>query len=197
MKNLFWSVSIFLFAFGVNAQDSPKGLAINNMAPDFKAIDQNGNQVDLKDLLKKGPVVLVFYRGYWCPHCNKQLKKLEDSLFLIKQNGASLVAITPEQHTGVTKTVEKINISYPVISDSGLSIMKNYDVAFQVSPGTIEKYKSYGIDFNVINGLENGPNLPVPAVYIIEKSGKILYRYFDKDYTKRPSVAEIIANLPH
>jgi peroxiredoxin len=195
MKKLLLSVSVTFIALVLNAQDSPRGLSLNDIAPDFAAVDQQGNRLHLKELLKKGPVVLVFYRGYWCPHCNKHLKRLEDSLSFISKHGASLVAISPEQKAAVTKTIEKTDVRFPVISDSSLTIMKKYDVAFPVSAQTVEKYKSYGIDFNVINGSENGTNLPVPAVYIIDQTGRIRYRFFDKDYTKRPSVAEIIANL--
>jgi peroxiredoxin len=72
--------------------------------------------------------------------------------------------------------------------------MKSYDVAFQVDTMTIKKYKGYGIDFNNANG-ENGANLPVPAIYIVNKKGKITYRYFDADYRKRPSVKELLNHL--
>ena len=72
--------------------------------------------------------------------------------------------------------------------------MKSYDVAFAVDSKTIERYKGYGIDFNEANA-GNGANLPVPALYIIGKDGKIIYRHFDTNYTKRPSVAEILAHL--
>lgn len=72
--------------------------------------------------------------------------------------------------------------------------MKGYDVAFAVDEKTIEKYKNYGIDFNEANG-SNGANLPVPAVYIINQDGKIIYKYFDTDYKKRPSVAELLKHL--
>jgi peroxiredoxin len=179
----------------MNAQDDPKGLNINDMAPGFIAKSQDGKTISLKDQLKNGPVVLVFYRGQWCPYCNRQLKKLEDSLSIITGKGASLIAVTPEKPESISETIEKTKASYPILFDEGLKIMKSYDVAFAIDEKTIEKYKGYGIDFIKANGEMNGANLPVPAIYVINKEGKIVFRHFDKNYTKRASVAEILEHL--
>lgn len=177
------------------AQDTPKGLVVTDIAPAFSAKDQNGKMISLSEELKKGPVVLVFYRGQWCPYCNLQLKKLEDSLSLITAKGASLITVTPEKPENITKTIAKTKATYPILYDDGLKIMKSYDVAFAVDEKTIAKYKNYGIDFTEANGTANGANLPVPAVYIISKEGKILFRHFDTDYRNRVSVAEILSHL--
>jgi peroxiredoxin len=195
MKKVLLSVALLLSIGIVSAQEGPNGLEVNAIAPDFTAKDQSGAVITLKEKLKKGPVVLIFYRGYWCPHCSKQLKKLEDSLLQITNKGATLVAITPEQPENINKSVEKSKITYPVIFDDGLKIMKSYDVAYTVDEKTIKTYKGYGIDFTKVNGETNGNNLPVPATFVINKEGKIIYRHFDKDYTKRPSVAEILKKL--
>ena len=195
MKQLFFSVALLFVAVIMNAQEDPKGLSINDTAPDFTAIDQEGKPVNLKQQLEKGPVVLVFYRGYWCPYCNKYLQKLEDSLSLINGKGASLITITPEKPESIKKTIEKSKASYPVLYDEGLSIMKKYDVAFAVDEKTVDRYKGFGIDFNQVNGSANGANLPVPAIYIINTDGKIVFRHFDKNYTKRASVADILTHL--
>lgn len=194
MKQLILSLSVLIAAVTLNAQDGPKGLNVNDKAPEFSAKSQDGKTISLKEKLKSGPVVLVFYRGQWCPYCNRELKNLEDSLSLITAKGATLIAVTPEKPENISKTIAKTKASYPVLFDDGLKIMKNYDVAFAVDPKTIEKYKGYGIDFNEVNG-NNGANLPVPAVYIINKDGGIVYKYFDADYRKRPSVADLLDHL--
>jgi peroxiredoxin len=194
MKTLTIVLMMFAGFLTAKAQSLPKGIALQTLAPDFSATDQNGKKQNLKSLLTKGSVVLIFYRGQWCPYCNKQLKQLEDSLSLITAKGATLVAVTPEKTENIVKTVGKTKASYPVLHDAGLKIMKSYEVSFNVDPATIEKYKQYGIDFEQANGT-NGANLPVPAVYIINKEGKIIYKYFDVDYSKRASVAEIVSKL--
>ncbi|MEO6637182.1 MAG: peroxiredoxin-like family protein [Ginsengibacter sp.] len=191
-------IIIILFAIAFTsfsyAQTKPTGLQVNDKAPEFTAKDQNGKIISLKDKLTNGPVVLIFYRGQWCPYCNKELTNLEDSLSLLTAKGAELIAITPEQPANVEETITKTKASYSIITDDNLKIMKDYDVAFAVDPETIEKYKSYGIDFSIANG-NNGANLPIPAVYIIDKKGNIIYRYFNADYTKRPGVMEIVEHL--
>src|SRR6266516_8059946 len=107
MKRILFAFLLGFITIGLHAQEKPEGLFINSKAPDFKGKDQNGKEINLKDLRKTGPVVLVFYRGYWCPYCNKYLKTLEDSLDQIKEKGAQLVAISPEKDSGVSKTIEK------------------------------------------------------------------------------------------
>ena len=176
------------------AQEAPEGLFLNGKAPDFKAKDQDGNEVRLKDLLKKGKVVLVFYRGYWCPHCNRFLQRLEDSLSLIKEKGATVIAITPELPENVAKTVEKSKVEFPILHDEGLKIMKAYDVEFEMQENTVTRYRNSGIDIEKINGT-NGKYLPVPAIYIIDKESTVTYRFFEPDYKKRPSVKELLSHL--
>ena len=177
-----------------DAQNMPEGLQVNEKAPDFSGKDQSGKKIYLFTELKKGPVVVVFYRGQWCPFCNRQLKKLEDSLSFIKEKGATLIAITPEKQENISKTVNKTNASYSILFDDGLKIMKSYDVSFPVDSSIVERYKKSGIDFNEVNGI-NGANLPVPAVYVISREGTIIYRHFDPDYKRRASVQEIISHL--
>lgn len=177
------------------AQEKPEGLFINSKAPDFQAIDQNGKEIRLKDVLKDSLVVLFFYRGQWCPYCNRHLKKLEDSLQLIKDNGAKLIAVTPEKPEFISKTIEKTKASYSLLYDKEMKIMKAYAVAFQVDDKTVSRYKNADIDLATANGQKDKIYLPVPAVYVISKEGTILYRFFNTDYKRRPSVEEIVANL--
>ena len=178
----------------IHAQEAPEGLFINSKAPDFKAKDQNGKEVRLKDLLKEGKVVLVFYRGNWCPFCNRLLKKLEDSLQFIKDKGATIIAVTPEKPENVSKTIEKTNAEYSILYDENLKIMKSYEVDFEVQENTITRYRNSGIDLEKTNG-KDWKFLPVPAVYVIDKESNITYRFFNIDYKKRPNVQDILKNL--
>lgn len=197
MKKIFSAFASIFFAGFVFAQSEnikPEGLKVGDMAPEFNATDQDGKKIQLKQLLAKGDVVIVFYRGQWCPYCNKQLSKINDSLSLITAKAAKVVTITPETADNIKKTVEKTKAAYSIVEDKGMTIMKSYKVNFAVDEKTIEKYKSYGIDFDKANG-SNGANLPVPATYIIGKDGKIKYAFFNIDYRQRASVKEILDNL--
>ena len=152
-------LAIFIFV-NSNAQTNPIGLKVNDKAPEFSAKDQNGKTISLQNELKNGKVVLIFYRGQWCPYCNKELKGMQDSLSFITSKGAVVVAVTPELPENISKTIGKTNASYSILSDDGLKIMKAYDVAYAVDPALNEKYKGYGIDLMKANGA-NGANLPI------------------------------------
>jgi len=190
---------VFLLGFSIvnlYAQEKPEGLFINSKAPEFKLKDQNGKDISLKDLRKKGPVVIVFYRGNWCPYCNKELQKLEDSLQLIREKGAELIAITPEKQEGVAKTIEKTKASFSILTDEDMKMMKAYDVIYKVDDKTVSRYKMASIDLAVNNGQKpDAVFLPVPAVYIVNMDGEIAYRFFDADYKKRPTIKDILDNL--
>jgi len=195
MQKFLFGLSILLSTI-IHAQEKPEGLFIHSKAPDFKAKDLTGETVSLKDLRRKGPVVIIFYRGNWCPYCNKELSHLQDSLQLIKDKGASLVAITPETQEGIIKTAEKTKAQFPIIWDEDLKIMKGYDVAFKVDEKTVARYKNFDIDLAATNNQKpDDVYLPVPAVYIVDKEGNVTYRYFEPDYKKQVPVKEILKNL--
>ncbi len=194
MKKIISGLLFFVMPFFVDAQGFPNGLSENTKAPNFSAIDQSGNKFELSKALKKGNVIVVFYRGQWCPYCNKQLKAMQDSLSMILAKGATVVAISPEKPDNIAKTVEKTKVSFPILMDDGMRIMSEYQVKFAVDTATQTRYKKFGIDFAEANG-SNGANLPVPAVYIINNKGEITFRYFDTDYRKRVSVAELLSHL--
>ena len=197
MKRLFsltLILSLSIFVFAQTETIYPAGLKIGDTAPDFKMADQNGKKVHLKNLLKQGSVVLVFYRGEWCSFCNKQISKLSDSLSLVKAKGASVVTVTMETARNIKKTIEKTKADFPVIEDKSRKISNDYKVAFAVNDEMNSQYKKYGIDIQKTNG-KNGANLPVPATYIIGKNGKIKYVFFNTDFKQRPAIQEIIDNI--
>src|SRR5690606_61137 len=194
MKKLLFILAAVFMVHSLSAQEKPEGLFINSKAPDYKATDQNGNSIRLKDMVKNGNVVLFFYRGNWCPYCSRQLKQLQDSLEMFTEKGVQVIAITPEKADGIAKSIEKSSASFPIIHDEEGKIMKAYDVRYALDEKSVSRYKMTGIDLAAVNG-KNGTNLPVPAVYIINKENTIVYRYFDENYKKRVSVKELLSQL--
>lgn len=198
MKPFLLLALLLLFASAATAQ---KALRVGQKAPNFVANNQNGTSIDLGKTLKKGPVVVLFYRGYWCSYCSVELKNLQDSLQLITAKGATVIAISPEAGEGVGKTVEKAGATFHVISDKGLAITKSYGLLQTVTPEMDAVHKQYNIDV-VGNNAENGNFLPYPAAYIIQQNGQVSYAYIntatyaDPKVAQRVSVAELIANLP-
>lgn len=187
-------VTLYLLQIVTYAQSEESKFAIGDQVPDFQGVDQFGNDFLLSDQLKKGPVVLMFYRGYWCPYCNKQLSEMQDSLKFINERGGAVIAVTPEQPEYIEETVNKTDASFKIIHDKDLDIMKTFGVAYRMEDALVKKYKKNGLDVAQTNG-DNGTFLPVPATYIINSDGSILYAFYDPDYKKRATVSKILKNL--
>jgi peroxiredoxin len=197
MKNLsklFIAIAILTATAAFTIFEPVKGLQAGEKAPLFTAKDSKGKKVSLEKMLKKGSVVVIFYRGFWCPYCSKQLKNMQDSLSIIIQKGSSLVAITPEVDKNIEKSSKQANANFPIIHDSNGKIMTDYKTIFDVNDEVDKKMKGYGIDLAENNG-DAGKNLPVPAVYIIGQDGLIKWAFYDEDYRKRPAISDILKNL--
>ena len=197
MKGILATVFSFCILNFASAQEKPEGLFINSKAPDFKAKDQNGNEIFFKELRKKGNVVVVFTRGSWCPYCNKYLKRLQDSLELIQAKHAQVIAISPESYEGIDSTIAKTGVTFPIIYDTAMKIANGYNVAYKVEEKTVTRYKNSNpsIDLLKINNQRKDAYLPITAVYVVNNEGSVIFRYFDEDYKKRVSVKEILDAL--
>lgn len=183
--------------YGIETKDShiPMGLKPGDRAPDFTGYDQKGKQVVLKKILEKGPVVLFFYRGKWCPVCSRYLNNYQDSLNIITDQGFNVVAITPESIENVEQTVKAHNLTFTVIYDCQEQIMKDYDVMFSVTKAYQDKIlTSLSTDIAKNNGRE-AARLPVPATFIINREGIIVAVRFDPNYQNRASVKWMMKNL--
>jgi peroxiredoxin len=192
-KHLF--TLLFIFGIALTNVFAQTGLPAGTTAPVFSAKDNAGKTVDLKALLKKyNSVVLIFYRGEWCPFCNKQMQHMQDSLSLITGKNAYVLAVTPETTDAMVKTVQKTHASFSLVHDEGYKIMKDYKVDYKMDEASVAKYKGYGIDLEKNNG-NTDHMLPVPATYIINKSGKIIYAHFDKDFRNRAPISTILAKI--
>ena len=170
---------------------NPEPLFIGDKAPNFLALDQNQQRISLKDKLREGPVVLVFYRGQWCPHCNRHMSQIQDSLAMILDAGASIIAITPEKGEKIEKTVSKTNASFSIVYDENHRIMDKYNVTFKLSGWKRFIYGLAGININKASGNKDSA-LPVPATYIIGQDGTVFASHFNEDYTTRMQVIEML-----
>lgn len=187
-----------LMTFGSKNEKSEKdalGLKVGEAAPVFKALDADSNLFILEDALTEGPVVLIFYRGFWCPVCNKHLGSIQDSLKMIEETGAKVIAISPEKPIYLDEMAEKTGAEFTLLYDEGYRIAKAYNVNF--TPSAIKL-----ITYNVVLGAklkethsDESQKLPIPATYIINQKSKIVWRQFDPDYHNRASVRDIIEVL--
>lgn len=180
-----------------NSAKELKGLSVGANVPMFTALNLKDEKIELTELLKNGPVVIMFYRGQWCPICNKHLKNLQDSLQAIYDKGAYVLAISPERSEFLKRTAEKTKASFDLLHDEDYKISKAYDVLFR--PDSVSRFMYNTILRANLSEAhsDNSEQLPIPATFIISKDGKVVWRHFDPDYKKRSSIKDIIANIPN
>jgi len=193
---------LFLTSHQINAQDmnrkanDAKGLMVGDIVADFSAIDVNDKLFVLKDALKKGPVVVIFYRGQWCPICNRHLSNVQDSLQLIYDKGAKLIAISPEKIKYLKRTAEKTHASFSLLYDEDYKISNLFDVTFKPNRDARLKYNMFlGAKLKEAHS-DQSERLPIPATFIIDTHGKIVWRHFNPDYKKRSNIVDIINHIP-
>jgi peroxiredoxin len=155
------------------------------LAPDFVLPDQHGRDVSLGQILRRGPVVLAFYRGGWCPYCNLQLRAYQAVLDEVHGLGAEMIAVSPQLPDGSLSTAEKDALTFPVLSDVGNGVAREYGLVFTVPEEIVRFYRERkGFELGDLNG-RSRPELPVPACFVIDVDGRIALSHVDPDYTKR------------
>lgn len=145
----------------------------------------------LNAFVEEQPVVLIFYRGGWCPYCNMHLKELMEADPELRALGFEILAVSPDKPAKLAESMEKHEMTYRLLSDTAMSAAQAFGVAFKVEDTTIEKYKGYGIDLEEASG-EKHHLLPVPSVFIIDREGFIRYAYHNPDYKTRLDTEELI-----
>ncbi|MFM7645598.1 MAG: redoxin domain-containing protein [Sphingomonadales bacterium] len=173
------------------SQGQPEGLFLGAKAPDFTGTDQFGRVVNLRQLAKREPVLLVFYRGYWSPSCIRLLTRLQDSLSFFTDRQITVLAVSPESDSCRSLTLQKARAGFSLIWDSAHLIAKRFDVWQELAESQLARYRSGGIDLQKINA-PNLPQLPIASVFLIGKDYTITYRFFDPEQKKRISVKELL-----
>ncbi len=201
MKIITIVLSSIFFVLHINAQENrsleeAKGIAVGTPAPDFEAYDQNEELFQLQTALKNGPVVLIFYRGHWCPVCNRHLNTIQDSLKLIMEKGATVVAVSPQKPDYLQKMQDKTGAEFRLLFDNMYKIAEAYDVSFTPETKVLIKYNTLLNAELKKSQSDDSQRLPIPATYIINEEGTIVWRQFDPDYKNRSTVKDILANLP-
>ncbi len=194
MKTLFVALC-FVVSIGMSGQISSDHLEVGEQAPVITGKDQNGKVIDSEKILKNEKILLVFYRGNWCPHCKKHLGELEKNLSALQEKGVFVLVVTPESEEKTRETQEKFETSFSIVHDSGNQIMKDYKVAFDVNETNVPNY--YDKITELVNeyNSESEKVLPVPATYLIGTDGRIEYVQYDPDYKNRSDISEIVESL--
>jgi len=170
------------------------GLQVGDKAPDFSLPNVAGHPVRLSDELENGPVILVFYRGAWCPFCNLQLHALQKAEAEFAKYHAQVIAVTPQSPDKSDEQVEKTDYPFEILSDLSSKVMKDYHLFYSVDAQLLAVFKKHGLNLEEFNG--KGRNvLPVPATFVIDTQGIVRAMHADVDYKQRMEPAAIIATL--
>lgn len=169
-------------------------LGVGAKVPDFSLPDATGTKVALSTLLSKGPVVVAFYRGGWCPYCSTELRAFQAKLAEITAAGATMVAISPQTPDSSLSTAEKLELAFPVLSDVGNHVAASFGLVITLPEALRQLYSEFGLDLPAANG-DNTFQLPLPATYVLGGDGTVAWRFTDPDYTKRAEPDDILAAL--
>jgi peroxiredoxin len=168
---------------------------VGERAPPILLPDAHGAMFDVATLLAKGPVVLTFYRGGWCPYCNLELKAYQALLPRLAAAGASLVAISPEKPEETASTAEKNALAFPVLSDVGQAVGRAFGVVYAFTEELRQAYDGFKLDIPGKNGSPDDWSLPLSATYVIGADGVILWADLGVDYRRRTDPLEVLAVL--
>ncbi|TWU25965.1 peroxiredoxin-like family protein [Bythopirellula polymerisocia] len=174
-------------------QAAATALKVGDQAIDGVLIDGAGKEVQLSDLWKEGPLVVIWYRGGWCPICMRHLRGIQEAMPQIKEAGAKIVAIAPELPEMSKQTAEKNGFDFLLLSDKGNTLGEKYGIVFKLDPGTATRYQQL-FDLEKFNG-DASMELPVPVAYVINEKGVITFAYVEPDYRQRVKPGDIVDAL--
>ncbi|NQD72443.1 AhpC/TSA family protein [Sphingobacterium shayense] len=164
-------------------------LLVGENIPMVMLMSQQGEVVDLNKMVAKKPTILIFYRGGWCPYCSKQLSGLQEILGDLKGLGYQLIAISTDTPEGLNTSIKNEKLEYTLLSDSDLSVSKKFGLAFKAPKAywDLLPQSTGGKDIDLL--------LPVPSVFILSRTGEIMFEYINPDITKRlkPELLKVVA----
>jgi peroxiredoxin len=172
-----------------------RALKAGDKAPAFTLQDADGVAHASADLLARGPLVLSFYRGVWCPYCNMDLQALQAALPAVRERGAQLVAVSPQIVSNSRKSARDNKLAFPILSDPGNELAAAFGLRFKLPDYLITLYRdAFKNDLAVVNG-EPSWTLPMPARYVLAPDGTIAYAEVNPDYTNRPDPSDLLPVL--
>lgn len=191
------SLNVFITDANLLAKEitNPLKVSVGDKAPEFDLPNALGNIVSLQEYIKKGPVVITFYRGNWCPYCNLALNTYQRILLEIKALGANLIAISPQNPDSSLNMQEKHALEFEVLSDDKNEVAKQYTTIIKNALEAVDEAKKLGIDFYDFYD-DKSRDIPVPAVFIIDTDGTIVYAKSEGgDYSLRVEPQDILDAL--
>lgn len=173
-----------------------KAAKAGETTPLFRLRSKRGGFISLSDLLGRGPVVVSFFWGDWCPFCVLELQALAAAHPEIERLGATLIALSPQARNRSFSQGSESEPPFPILQDPGCEIAVRYRIAFTVA----QQFRAAYLALGYLNSTKTGSKswvLPIPATYVLDRTGLIVLSYLDADYTTRLEPTEIIVALTH
>jgi peroxiredoxin len=171
-----------------------ESLGVGDMLPDFELTDGTGKLWRSMDLLDRGPLVLAFFRGGWCPYCEITMAALNDAHQRIEDLGATAIGISPELPEHVAATVKNRTLGFPLLSDPTNAYARLCGVAYELSPDHVRIHRDRKRSLPAMHG-DSKWRLPVPAVYVVESSGRVVFAFADVDPARWPDPKDLLDAL--
>jgi len=171
-----------------------RALHAGDRVPVFALPDPDGKLVSSQDLLTRGPLVLTFYRGAWCPFCNLDLQALEEIRPEIEARGALLLAVSQQTAANSRKSQRSNRLGFPIVGDKGGELAAKFGIRWHLPEDLQAIHKQLGADLVAFNG-EDSWTLPMPARYVVGQDGVIAYAEINPDYTRRPEPSDVLPVL--
>jgi peroxiredoxin len=169
-------------------------LGVGAKAPAFDLPDHNGKRVSSADLLGKGRLVICFIRGRWCPFCVGQMEAMNCVAPQIAAAGAALVAISPQTEKQAFFMRDQHKLGFPLLVDARNEVAGQFGLVYRVPEEQQKLYRSTFVNLPFVNGDESW-ELPIPATYMVDRDGTILFASANEDYTARPEPTEVLSFL--
>lgn len=167
---------------------------IGDAFPDFLLPDQNGKLVGLSAMLAEGPVVVAFLRGHWCPYCKTTATALGEIADAAAAKGAKIVAISPESRKYSQQLAADSNNRFAVLTDVDNGYALALGVAIWVDDDMARLISGAGWDIPSYQTAKSWV-LPIPATFVLDRSGRVVARYVNADYRTRMDVEDILGAL--
>lgn len=161
-----------------------KPVLIGTTIPNAGVTTIDGKEVKLRDLVSNSPTVLIFYRGGWCPYCNRHLAELQEAQPQLQEMGYQILAISPDKPELLSDSMQENDLDYTLLSDSDMETTKAFGIAFKLDDETFQRYKNNNMDLEARSGYSHRL-LPAPAVFLVNPDGMITFQYVNPDYKTR------------
>ena len=168
------------------------GLKAGDKVPEFESQTYEGEPITFGKLLENGALMVIFYRGGWCPFCNYQVRQVTQAYDKFEQRNVTPVLISVDQTDGAMLVQQTYDIPFPVLSDSNLAAHNSFNALIELDNSSYEKFKKFGVDLELWSGLDHH-KMAAPAVFLVGKDGKVLWSHVALDFKTRPGIDQLLS----